>query len=65
MAPQVGQSLDGHFFNLYSTLCLCNSFHGCFIPPSKTDQTVHTLAFFLLTFQVVYELYLWYSKLLD
>ena len=37
MDPQVGQSLDGHFFSLCSTLCLCNSFHGYFVPPSKKD----------------------------
>ena len=50
--PQVGQSLDGHFFSLYSILCLCNSFHGCFVPPSKKDQSIHTLVFLLLEFHV-------------
>jgi hypothetical protein len=33
MDLQVSKSLYGHFFNLYSRICLCNSFHGCFIPP--------------------------------
>jgi hypothetical protein len=32
MDPQVGQSLDGPSFCLSSELCLCNSFHGYFIP---------------------------------
>ena len=36
--PQVGQSLDGHSFSLCSELCLCNSFHGCFVPSSKKDS---------------------------
>jgi hypothetical protein len=35
MDPQVGQSLDGRSLSLYSELCLCNSFHGYFVPPSK------------------------------
>jgi hypothetical protein len=35
---QVGQSLDGLFFSLYSTLCI--SFHGYFVPPSKKDRNV-------------------------
>ena len=47
---QVGQSLDGHSFSLYSTLCLCNSFHGCFVSPTKKDQTIHTLVVPLLEF---------------
>ena len=35
MDPQVGQSLDGHFFRFDSELCLCNSFHGYLILLSK------------------------------
>jgi hypothetical protein len=31
------ESLDGYFFSLCSTLCLCNSFQGYFIPSSKND----------------------------
>ena len=34
MDPQVGQSLDDPSFHLILELCLCNSFHGYFIPPS-------------------------------
>jgi hypothetical protein len=51
MNPQVRQSLDTHSFSLCSTLCLCNSFHGYFVPPSKTYQSTHTLVF-LLEFHV-------------
>jgi hypothetical protein len=43
---------------------LCNSFHGYFVPPSKKDQSIHTLVFLLLEFRVVRELYLGYYKLL-
>jgi hypothetical protein len=50
MDPQVGQFLDGHAFSLCSELCLCNSFHGYFVPPSKKNQNVHTLLFLLLEF---------------
>jgi hypothetical protein len=32
--------------------CLCNSFHGCFVPTSKKGQSVHTLVFVLLEFHV-------------
>jgi hypothetical protein len=35
MVDQAGQFLDGHSFSIFSTLCLCNSFHGYFVPPSK------------------------------
>jgi hypothetical protein len=35
MYPLVRQSLDGPCFHLSSKLCLCNSFHGCFVPNSK------------------------------
>ena len=33
-------------------LCLCNSFHGCFVPNSKKVQSVYTLVFVLLEFPV-------------
>jgi hypothetical protein len=39
----VGQSLDGPSFSLSSKPCLCNSFHGYFVPHSKKEQSVHTL----------------------
>jgi hypothetical protein len=52
MNPQVGQSLNGHAFSLCSELCLCNSFHGYFVPLSKKDQSVHILVFLLLEFHV-------------
>jgi hypothetical protein len=45
--PQMGQSLDDHSFSLCSEFCLCNSFHGYFVSPSKNDQIIHTLVFFL------------------
>jgi hypothetical protein len=45
------QSLDGTSFCLSSKLCLCNSFHGCFVPNSKKGQSVHTWVF-LLEFHV-------------
>ena len=45
--PQVGQFLDGHSFSLCSELCLCNSFHGYFVAPSKKDRSIHTLVFHL------------------
>ena len=44
MDSQVGQSLDGPSFCLSSKLCLCNSFHGYFVPHSK-KQSIHTLVF--------------------
>jgi hypothetical protein len=34
------QSLDGPSFCLSSKLCLCNFFHGCFVPNSKKEQSV-------------------------
>jgi hypothetical protein len=52
MDPQVQQSLDGPSFHLSSKLCLCNSFHVCFVPNSKKGQSVHTLVFILLEFHV-------------
>ena len=33
--PRIWQSLDGSSFRHSSKLCLCNSFHGCFVPISK------------------------------
>jgi hypothetical protein len=64
MDPQEGQSLDGLSFSLCSILCLYISSHGYFVPPSKKDQSIHTLVV-LLDLQVVCKLYLGYSKLLD
>jgi hypothetical protein len=64
MDPQVGQSLGGHSFILCSTSCLCKSFHGYFISPSKKYRSSPTLVFLLLEFHVVCELYPGYSELL-
>jgi hypothetical protein len=50
--PRSGSSLDGPSFHLNSKLCLCNSFHGCFVPNSKNGQSVHTLVFILLEFHM-------------
>jgi hypothetical protein len=50
MDPQVRQSLDGHSFSLCSTLCVCISSHGYFVPPSKKGRSIHTLVFLLLGF---------------
>jgi hypothetical protein len=41
---------------------LCNSFHGCFVPNSKKGQSVLTLVFVLLEFNVFCKLYRGYSK---
>ena len=38
--------------------------HGYFDPPSKKDQSIHTLVFFLLELHVVCELYLGYFQVL-
>jgi hypothetical protein len=54
----IWQSLDGPSFRLSSKICLCNSFHGCFVPISKKGQSVHTLVFVLLEFHVFCKLYL-------
>jgi hypothetical protein len=51
--PWIWQSLDGPSFHLSSKLCLCNSFHGCFVPNSKEGHSVHTSVFILLEFHVV------------
>jgi hypothetical protein len=58
MDNQVRQSLDGHSFSL------CNSFHGYFVPPSKKDQSIHTLVFLPLEFHVFCKLCLAYSELI-
>jgi hypothetical protein len=58
MDPRIWQSLDGPSFLLSSKLCLCNSFHGCFVPNPKKGQSVHTLVFVLLEFHVFSKLYL-------
>jgi hypothetical protein len=58
MDPRVWQSLDGPSFCLSSKLCLCNSFHVCFVPNSKKGEIVHTLVFVLLEFHVFCKLYL-------
>jgi hypothetical protein len=64
MDPQVGQSLDGLSFRLSTELCLCNYFHGYFVPHSKKEQSIHTLVFLLLEFHVFCKFYLGYSKFL-
>jgi hypothetical protein len=56
--PGVWQSLDSPSSCLSSKLCLCNSFHGCFVSNSKKGQSVHTLVFVLLEFHVFCKLYL-------
>jgi hypothetical protein len=58
MDPQVWQSVDGLSFRLSPKLCLCNSFHGCFLPDSKMGQSVHIFVFVLLVFHVFCKLYL-------
>ena len=64
MDIQVDQSLDGHFLHLYSAFYLCNSFHGCSVPPYKKDQSINTFVFLLVDFHVVCELYIGCSELL-
>jgi hypothetical protein len=56
--PWIWQSLDGPSFRLSSKLCLCNSFHGCFVPISKEEHSVHTSVFILLEFHAFSTLYL-------
>jgi hypothetical protein len=56
--PWIWQSLHGPSFHLSSKLCLCNSFHGCFVPNSKEGHSVHTSVFILLEFHVFSKLYL-------
>ena len=48
MDPWIWQSLDGPSFRLSSELCLCNSFHGHFVPHSKKEGSIHTLDSILL-----------------
>ena len=64
MDTQVGQSLDSPSFCLSSEVCLCNSFHGNFVPHSKKELRIHTLVSFLLEFNVFFKLYLVSSKFL-
>ena len=56
--PWIWQSLHGPSFHLSSKLCLCNSFHGCFVPTSKEGHSVHTSVFIFLEFHVFRKLYL-------
>jgi hypothetical protein len=44
--PWIWQSLDGPSFRHSPKLCLCNSFHGCFVPNSKKG---HLILFLSLT----------------
>ena len=53
---QERQHLNGLSFNLCSTLCLCNTSYGYFVPPSKKGQSIHTLVLLLLELHVVCEL---------
>jgi hypothetical protein len=57
MDPRIWQPLDGPSFCLNSKCCLCNSFHGRFVPNYKKGQSVHTLVF-VLEFHVFCKLYL-------
>jgi hypothetical protein len=57
------EAVSGWSF-LQALLCLCNSFHGYFVPHSKKKQSIHTLVFILLEFHVFCKLYLGYSKFL-
>jgi hypothetical protein len=50
--PWIWQSLHGPSFHLSSKLCLCNSFHGCFVPTFKEGHSVHTSVFIFLEFHV-------------
>jgi hypothetical protein len=52
MDPQVGQSLDGLSFCLFSMLCLSISSHGYFVSPSKKDWSIHTLVFLCFMWSV-------------
>ena len=49
--PWIWQSLHGPSFHRSSKLCLCNSFHGYFVPYSKEEWSIHALAF-----QWIYEI---------
>jgi hypothetical protein len=65
MDAWVGQFLDGPSFHLSSEFCLCNFFHGYFVPHSKKEQSIHTVVFLILEFHVFCKLYHGYSKFLD
>jgi hypothetical protein len=52
--PWIWQSLHGPSFCLSSKLCLCNSFHGCFVHNSKEGHSVHTSVFILLEYDSIY-----------
>jgi hypothetical protein len=54
---------DGLSFSLCFTLCIYISSHGYFVPPSKKDQSTHTLVFLPLELHVVCELYLGYPEI--
>ena len=63
MSPQGGQSQDGLSFSLCSKLCLHISSSEYFVPPSKKNQSIHTLVFLLLEIYVFCKLYLGYLEL--
>ena len=65
MDSQVWQSQDDHSFGLCSTLSLCNSFHGYFVPLLRRIEVSTFWSSTFLEFPVVCELYLGYSELLD
>jgi hypothetical protein len=48
--PQVGKCLDSHSFSLRCTLCLCNSFHGYFIPLLRRFEVSVLWSSFFLSF---------------
>jgi hypothetical protein len=54
--PWIWQSLHGPSFHLSSKLCLCNSFHRCFVPNSKEGHSVivSTLPFFFLLLYIFF-----------
>ena len=55
----LGAAVSGwSFLRLCSELCLCNFVHGCFVPNSKKERSIHTLVFLLLEFHVFCKLYL-------
>jgi hypothetical protein len=53
MDPWIWKSLDGPSFRHSSKFCLCNSFHGCYVPISRKGQSVHTLIFSSFTIQML------------
>ena len=62
---QVGQSLNGIYFSLCLTLCLCIYSHWYFVMIFKKQLSSHTLALLLLEIYVVCELYLVPSELMS